>query len=431
LSDTTTPPTETPDFSITNPVKPTPDPVQEPEAPVTPAATPNTARGSTNDDLILVMDGQKVTGWSSVRFARSCERFPSSFDAQVTEKDPTGEQVVFMPFKACDVFLGTDRVSSGYIDAVHNTLDATNHIMSIFGRSKCEDLVDCSAEFGPNHSQGAGIPKLLIQNTTLKEIAEELCAPYGIDVVMQNKDELAHINFVQITVGDKPYDIIERIARFQHLLVYDDTFGNLVISSVGFAEHSSGFVLGQNIQAISVEWRFDQRYSEIDVLNQTVNGANHDLLDKTFGKAVDPNIRHRRLFIFSEAPPSTPNWAQDRADWENARRYGRSQIIRVQVDSWRDSNHVLWTPNNYVTIDAPGMRLEHAKWIIADVVFSKSLETGTIADLVLMPPESFTPEQFNLTPLDAALPPEGNQPDAPPSPADPAGTPEQTIPFGV
>lgn len=352
----------------------------------------------TDDDLLLVIDGQQISGWTGARFARSCEQFPSSFELQVTEKDPTGTKSIFTPFQKCDVYLGADKVSTGYIDGVSNGLDPTQHTMSIMGRSKCSDLVDCSAEF-------PGFPvQLQTNNTNLVSIARQLCEPYGINVTLQTTQTLATIPQYRVNIGDTPYEIIERIARFQNLLVYDDTHGDLVLSDLHYAEHASGFKVGENVQAINLETRFDHRFSEIDVFDQTVNSQIATSINLPYGRAFDNTIRHRRLMLYSEAP-FTPqqDWAPRRAGWEMARRIGRSQIIRLQTDSWRDKAGRLWTPNNYVTIDAPTMRINHAKWIIADVVFSKTQHSGTVADLSLMPPEAFVIEPTVLLPMDAAL----------------------------
>jgi hypothetical protein len=63
-------------------------------------------------------------------------------------------------------------VITGYVDRVIGTLDARQHSVTVTGRSKCQDLVDCSAEW----------PGGQIVGSSVLEIARKLAEPYGISV---------------------------------------------------------------------------------------------------------------------------------------------------------------------------------------------------------------------------------------------------------
>ncbi|MGP8002296.1 MAG: phage baseplate assembly protein [Smithella sp.] len=84
-----------------------------------------------------------------------------------------------------------------------------------------------------------------------------------------------------------------------------------------------------------------------------------------------------------------------RANWENARRVGRSNVLTLTTDSWRDSAGTLWTPNTIVPISLPALKLQQVNWVIADVSYKRDT-TGTTADLVLMPPRAFLPQPISL-----------------------------------
>jgi prophage tail gpP-like protein len=354
-----------------------------------------------NGELSITIDGQKFTGWTATRFSRSCEQFPSSFEISATEKDPTGTHpMVFVPFSPCTIAIDDDLVLTGYIDSIDNTIDAASHTITIAGRSKGADLVDCSAEI---INSADGIPGFLYGGADLMGLATALCLPYGITVSLNSKQELTDIPLFQMNIGDSPYEIIERMARSQNLLVYDDVNGNLVLADVGAAEHQSGFDYGANIQSITSGLHFDHRYSEIDVFDSSVQDQLTYITNRQYGHAEDTSIRHRRLMGFSETPYVLEvTWAQRRANWEMARSRGRSQVIHLQCESWRDSHEILWQPNNYVAIRAAPLQID-AKWIIANVSYSMDLNGGTYADLILMPPEAFNPEPTSLLFLDAGL----------------------------
>jgi prophage tail gpP-like protein len=90
--------------------------------------------------------------------------------------------------------------------------------------------------------------------------------------------------------------------------------------------------------------------------------------------------------------------AQRRADWERARRIGRSQMLEVEVDSWRDSAGKLWEPNFKAPLDLPGLKLTGKEWLIAEVTYMRGKD-GTRAHLTLMPEEAFQPEPVLLAPF--------------------------------
>jgi prophage tail gpP-like protein len=140
---------------------------------------------------------------------------------------------------------------------------------------------------------------------------------------------------------------------------------------------------------------------------------------------TDPTLgEYRPRIIVSEQ--ITPAYDQGiaRANWEMARRIGRSQSVTIVADSWRDKNKKLWTPNWLAPISAPAADIDgDAVWIIGTVTLRKDM-SGTHADLVLMPPKAFTPEPNPLTLMDneLALTPKVSQSPAPPS-TDPPSTP--------
>jgi prophage tail gpP-like protein len=92
---------------------------------------------------------------------------------------------------------------------------------------------------------------------------------------------------------------------------------------------------------------------------------------------------------------------QKRALWECNRRYGRSQIAKITVDSWRDGLGDLWQINSLVDCNIPVGKLGSQELLIASVSFRKDLTSGTTCDLILMPKEAFSIEPTTLTTFDA------------------------------
>jgi prophage tail gpP-like protein len=255
-----------------------------------------------------------------------------------------------------------------------------------------------------------------------------LCEAYGITARSAVSDLGPAIPAFQVMLGETPYQIIESMARYAGFLVYEDENGALVLDRVGTKAHASGFSLPGNIEAINAERSVDQRYSDYLIVWYGVDQlADLGSLTNRRASKQDTTLGEYRLkIIVSEQTAPSPNAAQQavandaiatqRANWEFARRYGRSQAASLTCDSWRDIAGTLWTPNMLAPIEAPLADITGAKWIIGSVTYRKDM-SGTHADLILMPPDAFQPDPNPLNLFDAELmrSPQVSQSPAPPT----------------
>ena len=333
------------------------------------------------DDLTLLLSEQSVSGWNSVRVTRGIERCPSDFDIEMTERYP-GElsSLMVKPGDTCQVKLGNDVVITGYVDKVTPSISANQHTIRVAGRGKCQDLVECSAEWDGGQ----------ISSQTVLATAIALAAPYLI-TVNASCDVGAVIAQTNIQFGESPYEIIERLCRWRALLVYDQPDGSLLLSDVGTTMAASGFQEGINIEKASLEYSIDGRFSEYWTSSQSADVFG-DIGDAGYLHAVstDPLVlRHRRHFFHCEASASGLNLLQKRADWEAKRRLGRSAKLSITTDSWRDSAGVLYTPNTLVPLNIPSLRKVNVSWLITEVSYKRN-QNGTTCDLVIMPEQAFS-----------------------------------------
>ncbi|WP_454825402.1 phage baseplate assembly protein [Paraburkholderia xenovorans] len=343
------------------------------------------------DDLTLIMDSASVGGWTKIRVTRGIERLPSDFEIEMTDKYPDDlEQISIIPGESCSVAIGTDVVLTGYVDRVIPGFDRKSHRIRVVGRGKCQDLVDCSAEWEGGQISGSNA----------LQIAQKLAAPYGITVTSDGNDGPS-IPQINLMIGETAFEVIERISRYAGLLAYDLPDGNLRLARAGVDSHSSGLAQGQNIEEAEFEWSTDLRYSEIDaylLTMQTMGDAGANLVP--VATATDATVdRHRKLYIVSEQVQAGRNIAQERANWEAARRAGRSQMVHARVDSWRDGDGMLWTPNTLVPVALPFLKIPEETFMLISEVTYLLDDDGTHAQLVLMPPDAFKPEPTILQPL--------------------------------
>ena len=366
------------------------------------------SQNSGDADVVGIQVGSTLlSGWQDVRIVRGIEHCPSSFDIGLTELYPTKPtKIDIKPGDPCKVTIGGDVVLTGYVDRYNASIGPEKHEVRISGRGMCQDLVDCSAMFSAYQTQ----------NSTLIALARKLAKPFGINVQAPDGDSGAIPQF-NVILTETPYDIIERVARWANFLAYEDTDGSLIIGRLSDRKMASGFVQGQNVQGAEVSFTTDNRFTEMHAIYLStdflldppsdIDSPNSVIpyvpgayaTDTSFPARRDGQPRFRPLLIVSEQTQASNELARQRTQWDNARRIGQSQQVRLVCDSWRDGSGALWAPNASAVVDLPALKLGKTTWLISNLVFSRD-ENGTTAEVTLMPKAAFVPALDNLLPFD-------------------------------
>ncbi|MGP0906913.1 phage baseplate assembly protein [Serratia sp. CY76391] len=346
-----------------------------------------------SDELTLQVAGKLISGWDQVRVTRSIERLPSEFSLGLMDYYPgSNEKQLVTEGDPCVVRLGDDVVLTGYIDSWSAMISRANHEVYASGRSKCQDLVDCSAIW----------PNNVISQATPQQIAQKLAEPYGI-AVNTDVGDLPIVPQFSLNWGESSQEVIDRMTRWAALLYYDLPDGSLWLTRVGTRRAASGVTMGENIQAASIQKSRNERFSDYIGVTMTTTpvaevSPNAGYNPVTAATAQDPEVakmRYRNRVILVESTMSTWAASQQCINWEMNRRYGRSRGLQVTIDSWRDSAGKLWEPNTLVPITIPQFGLQDEYWLLGDVTFQKD-SRGTTAQMVLMPPEAFAVEPYQF-----------------------------------
>ncbi|VVT53890.1 FIG003269: Prophage tail protein [Kosakonia radicincitans] len=345
------------------------------------------------DEVTLEVNGKIISGWDSVRVTRGIERFPSDFDLGLMDYYPaSSEKQLVKEGNTCVVKIGGDLVITGYVDDWSPSINRARHEVRATGRGKCEDLVDCSAEW----------PNNVISNCTVMDIATRLASFYGIKVNCDVGD-LQTVPQFTINWGESPQEIIDRVCRWAALLYYDKPDGSLLLTRVGTKKAASGVAEGVNVEDAYYRKSMADRFSDyvgvslgVSPISGWAPGSAYDSV--TLATARDPDaasMRYRKRIILVESTMLAKDRAQNCIDWEMNRRYGRSQQLNVTIDSWRDSAEKLWEPNTLIPVNLPTLQLENTELLIAEVTFLRD-ERGTHAQLSLMPPAAFSVQPYEF-----------------------------------
>lgn len=345
-------------------------------------------------DLVLKVGNLNLQGWESIRVTLGMERCPNDFTLTMTERY-TKElaNVTVRKGDPCVVEIGGKRVITGYINRFSPSIAAKKHSISVSGRGKCQDLVDCSANW-----KGG-----VFRNLTLEQIARPLAKFFNIETKMKANPTKIIPTFV-LQYGETNFEIIQRLAKYSKLLCYEDEFGDLVLSNINFDKAASGVEEGKNVKEASYVSSDDQRYSDYFGFMAAIDPFQSELSSSAnvIGRVVDEEIqknRYRPLFLVAENGDIGFQVLEDRLTWERNRRMGRGNQLRVVVDSWKDSSGELWRPNTIVSVNLPTLKLNKLEWTLSEVTFLRDNDGGTRAELLLMPPEAFSVQPIVFQPF--------------------------------
>jgi prophage tail gpP-like protein len=333
--------------------------------------------------------GNQYSGWKSAAVARSLDTLASTFDLSVTSQRGA---FPLLPGVVVDIILpgtlpiGDRQIMRGRIDRVQASISSEAHSITISGRDRTADLIDCSID--PESPAE-------LYDVRVDEIVRELARPFGI-TVEANFDTATSERFEKFAYmqGETPFAAIDRATRLRGLLAFTDRFGRLQIERPGGPGRTkTDLVEGVNIEAASWEWNDSGRFKTYIVRGQR-QGSDVEsglLVAATEGRASDSAIdRFRPLVLLAEGPVTTTS-ATQRAQWEAAVRASRAVVATVQVPTWRedtDPNSFPWEVNRITRLTIPSLGLD-ADMLLNRVSYRMG-EEGEVAELGYVRPNAYT-----------------------------------------
>jgi prophage tail gpP-like protein len=247
---------------------------------------------------------------------------------------------------------------------VSPSLSAGDRSISIKGRCKTGDLVDCSATAKTYKGQ------------TLAQLAAAIAEGFGIAFSINGTDTA--IDTFTVAPGEKIHAAIERAARARGVLMVGTAKGNVVFTAPGSTLSTTRIVEGVNLKTGSGDFSAQDRFSKYELIGH--GGGAWDGKAATPTTATDAGARTpRKLIIVEDGLPA--DLATKRVQWEAATRAARSTKLTVSVVGWRQDSGELWRPNLLVSVVSPSLGVD-GKFLISGVTFSKS-DGGTVATLEL------------------------------------------------
>jgi prophage tail gpP-like protein len=351
------------------------------------------------NEIYLEVDGKKFDGWKTVNFTKSIDKLCGSFS--FTSSSTSQSSFPVKVGQSCKIVVEDTPMLNGWIEKISVNYDVDDHTITVSGRDRTNDVVDCQPDFSKLQ---------FTPNISLKRITEKVLESlYLSDIKVIDRFNLKP--FKKITtdgVGTKAFDFLQRYAKISQVLLTTNGEGNIVF------ERALGRTLNTilstrrgeqaTILSSSVDYDNTKRFYHYN-LNSQGQLAN-DFQPATAQKAAsikadafDNEIRKSRLLYFQPTSSTTDQQAIDTAAWEANFRRADSMVYSCEVQGFRPINDQtnVWLPNYLINIvdDFVGINTLvgagiKSPLLITEVSYSKSLDEGSKVALKLQIEDAFT-----------------------------------------
>lgn len=322
----------------------------------------------------------------------SIEHLASAFDLEYVDRwSDEGEPWQIEEGDAIALLIDGEVLLEGYVDEYTVRYDASERALSVRGRSKLGDLIDCDAV----------IPGTQWRDASLDQILDDLCSPFGVDFAVYG-DPGAKFRRLKFEPGDTVSEIIQRAARLRGFVVSDaggrlELFRVEEISPVDHLFRGWPTLRGERVGA----W-YD-RYSEYRFRGQTqaddeLNGVAAARLK---GRAEDRTVRRYRPKLILAGGADGDRDLGMRAIIERNQRAGRSETVAYSVPGFRTEEGELWRPGLGVGVADDWLNVEGTMLVESVAMAFEPGEPGAtvggmVTDLRLVPPAAYGDGEYPM-----------------------------------
>lgn len=328
-------------------------------------------------DVALRVGGRDFTDWESVTLDTRLDLPADTFDLG-SPRLPGG---IDIPANApCEILEGGEIFLTGQVEKIGWAWATRNRTLA--GRSKVGRVVSSSATPGT------------YPNMTLLQLAEALCAPFGL-VVTSDDDDGIVLPTVTVEPGDTVQQVLEREARPRAWLWVSEPTGLLVMTRAGLRT-AVDVLEPPDVEDMTLDVDTSERFAEIVVRGESVwDDANWGADAQAEASVGDPTVGGAQRLILTSEVPGNGDDARDRALWEHATRLAKSVSLKVTVPGWRQSNGERWAAGLLARARNGWMGLD-LQMIVAGVTFRAGANVKPSATLDLKPLQAYLPMEPRL-----------------------------------
>lgn len=377
-----------------------------PEVPTAPAPTSTAAvavapvaqlQGApqSQDEVAILIDGQRFRGWESVTITRSLDSFDSvELSAPFDPTDPI-HRAVFRPFsfKSVAVYVGTELLFAGTMVPVIPRRQPSRSSVQVGCYSRPGVLSDCTP---PASAAGAEETPLEFNNLTLAEIAGRLAAPFGVAVAVAG-DVGAAFDRVACRPTSRVAAFLADLARQRNLLLSNTVDGALLLrqprdGGEPVARLREG---APPLTEVTPQFSPQSYYSHVSGLEPVTLGTAGGA-ETVRNPHLDGVVRPFSFTVKDAVGGDVPAAVAAKA----GHMFGNMVSYQASVAGWRDAGGALWSPDTTVTLQAPGAMVYRDYELLVRSVRLTATASRKSASLGLVLPGAFRGEIPETLPWD-------------------------------
>lgn len=359
--------------------------------PAAPQNTPPTVQADNDNELALLINGQRFRFWTGVSITRSIDSMDTLNISAPFEPDDAQFRATFKPFAFAPVNInvGGAPLFTGTMLTVDPDLREDGRTVAAACYSVPAVMGDCTAPASsyPLEWNGAG----------LRTIAEAAAAPFGLPVVFEG-EEGAIFERVALKPGEKVLPFLIKLAQQRGLLVSSTERGELLFTtSIKPGSPVARLVEGAApLVDVAPVFNPQEYYSEITGIEPVAVGLRGGQVT-----IRNPQLRGIVRPLTFEASDTVNADIEAACNAKAGRMFANVVNYSCSVATWRDPSGNIWRPNTTVTIDAPGaMIYGEYEFLVRAVTLSRTSDGGEMAALALTLPGAFNSQTPEALPWD-------------------------------
>jgi len=329
------------------------------------------------DAATFYVNNKVYEGFTNISLTRNMLSLTGTFEITLVDKW-RAEKADFeiKPGDRIHCHLGKLPLFEGWVDRFSISLSTSSRNISLSGRDRTSDLIDCSIQGNSEYN-----------DLDFLGIATELLRPFNLKAISSVDVGKAFSKFT-IRQGETIFEALERAAKERQLLLMSTTHGNLLIDKKGSQRAAGELIEGVNVLSANATFDNAERFSEYTVKGQTpgILGGTDDAT-KGQGKSFDKGIKRFRPIIVLAENAVDKDAAQKRAEFESSYRAANGTKVSVTVQGWRQKDGSLWQANQIIHVDVRSIGLK-SDMLVSSVTFTQS-ENGRTSAFELIRPDAF------------------------------------------
>lgn len=322
----------------------------------------------------IIKNNVLVRGWESVSVKLSLSTLCNGFSLSQFVGDNFDSPVLF-PGDAVRIESDGELLLDGYVDELNSSFTSGSHTISVSGREKTCDMVDCSMkDFGKSW-----------KNRTVSQIVGEVCGAFGISFGANGvKDNGKIVKFCP-DPGCTGADVITDVCRQKDVVCFSDGSGTVKLVNEDKFEIVEDFLRqGVNVLSADVSFSNSERFSDYVVL------CSSDPKTKRRGESKDSEIKRTRCMVLIDEGYGSVDAAEQRASFESLSRSAKSTTLNVTVSGWKRNDGKLWKPGVLVDCLMPAFFGQWVQTLLVNEVELSYDSSGTFAHLQLVRKDYYT-----------------------------------------